>query len=634
MGNVRKVPLVDETSLPAEVEYYMAEEGTTTLLANPNSDERTSLLGGRRSSGGGGGGGVGSSLRLRGARRHSYIPSVIIEEVGETARSIADETARRRLSASNALRASRRRSRPSSVWEAESDELRATDPDPLRPLLPLTEAAHVLRGAAIDLEEYVPVGDTAAETARLLGERQRLVKESDFTMAEKRAIVAEERLHKQAAERQMTALETVRFRAESGLRGITTGVYGSFFGLQLWTSRLHRIEGSFGTAVLSYYVLMRWVVVLNALTTMLLLAFLVVPQAVAGPGLLPETFAPQNLLLGDGYLASSLLFIGSYNETGSGADAGAAFNYNIPLAYILVMGAYFFLVTYSLLRSIAFQRDRGAHKEHTRYSLCVLTSWDYAISSQLAQRRKQMGITRTIVELLAEDKAAAAVVATTHAELLRRLFVRLLVNVVSAGILGGVLYGVYVLVETYLTSDSPLLSLSPALSLSVANAIVPTVFDRLAVLEGWASMRTNLQLTLARCYILRIAGIYVLLVGVYQQSQEVGCWETAFGQEVYRLLITDTLVQIVATPLGDGLRNLWSRGCGCGSGKSTSTFSVALNVLSCIYRQALVWTGVFFSPLLPLVGMITSYLIVLIKDACMHAFLVPPSRVFRASTSK
>lgn len=63
-------------------------------------------------------------------------------------------------------------------------------------------------------------------------------------------------------------------------------------------------------------------------------------------------------------------------------------------------------------------------------------------------------------------------------------------------------------------------------------------------------------------------------------------------------------------------------------------FQLASNFLALVYRQALIWLGVFYSPLLPLVGVICDIIILYIKSTSLNFCLEPPIRIYRASRSE
>ena len=48
--------------------------------------------------------------------------------------------------------------------------------------------------------------------------------------------------------------------------------------LQLWHSHLKKIEGNFGTDVLSYFVFLKWLLLINIPTLLLTVGFILVPQ--------------------------------------------------------------------------------------------------------------------------------------------------------------------------------------------------------------------------------------------------------------------------------------------------------------------------------------------------------------------
>lgn len=126
----------------------------------------------------------------------------------------------------------------------------------------------------------------------------------------------------------MTSFETVRYQSGRTYRAISRRAYATLFGINLWAKRLHYIEGQYGTATVSYFVLMRWLVVLNLLSAIVLVGFVIVPQAIDGVDAPSAPFKPQNIILGDGYFQSSVLFIGTFKSQ----PEEATFPYNIPLA--------------------------------------------------------------------------------------------------------------------------------------------------------------------------------------------------------------------------------------------------------------------------------------------------------------
>nr|XP_034830467.1 uncharacterized protein LOC117987551 [Maniola hyperantus] len=105
------------------------------------------------------------------------------------------------------------------------------------------------------------------------------------------------------------------------------------FSVELWYEAIRNIEGHLGSAVGSYFRLLRWLFALNLLLSAALLAFVVVPQALhAAPGDASAGARPSVLdfISGKGGLEHSLLFFGSYH------DAEIARHY-MPGAYFYTM---------------------------------------------------------------------------------------------------------------------------------------------------------------------------------------------------------------------------------------------------------------------------------------------------------
>ena len=182
----------------------------------------------------------------------------------------------------------------------------------------------------------------------------------------------------------------------------------------------------------------------------------------------------------------------------------------------------------------------------------MLTGWDYTINTVEGARNKQLGLAQTLKETLAEDQRGEVRTRRTRAIIYLK---RAVINLVVLGVLGGVSFLIYLVAEAYSNHQDSLKALLPAATITLANLLVPGLFEKLAEFEDYQSPRTNLRITIARSFLLRMAGIYVIMVSlfgisidsVHGQTNTIDCWETVVGQELYRLLMVDFLVDVVAT---------------------------------------------------------------------------------------
>eukprot|EP00051_Salpingoeca_urceolata_P031739 m.12749 g.12749 ORF g.12749 m.12749 type:complete len:747 (+) comp4352_c0_seq1:826-3066(+) len=571
------------------------------------------------------------SRRRRRDVRSGYVVNNPLDQLGDATKEVTYNQKRRLQAAEDRERQNRirmSRERPLSTWENFSVDERQLDPLPAQSHAPTTEAARRLAQSDDEEEDL----SSPLHAMQALERRAQLVRGTEFQLRDKKRLLRDERGLVNAVRRELTCGQRFVLFFVTIYRGIKA-VGRGLAGVHLWQHRFHRIEGHFGTAVVSYFVLLRTLVKMNFFMALLLSGLVVIPQGIIGTEE-SDSFKAENLVLGNGYFGSSLMFMGSY----TGEFLGT---YDTQLAYFLTVVCLLIFCMFVIVTNMADRYDNSramsGQAAWSPYSVAVLASWDMAVSNNTAVQRRQVGVARNLKELLAEDETPK--VLTNNQKWVLRVK-RVFLNLVICAVLGGAIFSVDYLARRYAKVDDSVESLYAAMALAVYNALLPSFFATLADYEEWSTPRINLRLTLARAGVLRVAGVYVVVITLFRErkSDDPDCWETAIGQEIYRLLMTDTLVHVFVTISYDATRWFFFRfGDGCCSPLlwllGTPQFNISQSVLSLIYRQALVWLGMLYSPLLPFAGCVCNVVVMFVKDVTLRAFLQPPTRVFRAATS-
>ena len=97
-----------------------------------------------------------------------------------------------------------------------------------------------------------------------------------------------------------------------------------------------------------------------------------------------------------------------------------------------------------------------------------------------------------------------------------------------------------------------------AIVFALINIIVPNIIERVTALELYSSAKTTIIVRSVRVFVLRILNIYAVMYGLYKgnrlSSQQLPfpitdpatCAGTIIGQQFYKLIIVDTILQLVA----------------------------------------------------------------------------------------
>lgn len=474
----------------------------------------------------------------------------------------------------------------------------------------------------------------ATLTPMTLRERNKAIRSQPRTMAEKRILrklVDSEKSKQSRRCLELGCCTQCLNSLSQGYRKSRNSLSELLSIFNLWQKTFKVIGGKFGTSVLSYFNFLHWLWKFNIFSFLMTFSFLVIPQfTVAEKNTLP--FTGLEFFTGVGYFNDTVMYYGFY--TNSTIQHGNGASYNMQLAYIFTIGACLVVCFFSLLFSIARSFRNNFINPHIYSSgiAKLIFCWDFTITHEEAVMLKQKNLSTEIKENLSEIRQEK--VKLTVGEKLVRLSAHLAAWLLSTGVAAACCVAVYYLAENnteFLQSHrNPGAVLLLPFVVSCINLVVPRFYSMFRLVERYELPRHEVYSLLIRNIFLKmsIVGIlcYYWLNVVALSGQE--CWETLIGQDIYRLLLMDFVFSIVDSLLAEFLRRIIGMYF---VSLGSQEFDIARNVLELIYVQTLVWTGTFFCPLLPLIQMITLFIMFYVKNVSLRMNFQPPSKAWRAS---
>eukprot|EP00049_Salpingoeca_infusionum_P015349 m.297933 g.297933 ORF g.297933 m.297933 type:complete len:814 (+) comp15859_c0_seq4:268-2709(+) len=410
----------------------------------------------------------------------------------------------------------------------------------------------------------------------------------------------------------------------------------------LWRGMIKTIEGKFGTGLASFFVFMRWLFLANLFLFTFYTGLVALPMAIRFDynASITEPLVWYNVFDGEGAVGDTWLFYGGYDLLP---------HYRMDLAYILV--PIFLLVTtfYILLNTLAkaarSSRSSLVRKDHHfPFGTIVLTSWDHSLSAEKAVSNLRRGVGNALVDVIAEHRARELVLQHSDATLNEKCKIfalRVLAWVAFLVIVGGSFAAVWFMVldDTYLrswTTSNFIITYVPTVVFSFINGALPLAIKRLTRFEFYKHPRTENSLTIFRTFILRIMTIYALMYGYFSQTNltqeqtpiynssdptaanitQSDCAGTRIGQQVYKLVLIDTVIGLLQR-LGATLFWYWWL-------KRNVELDLVQCVLHLVYRQALIWIGMCFSPIIPTLAVLTNLIYFYFYYALVNRFCRPP----------
>ncbi|XP_018421586.1 PREDICTED: transmembrane channel-like protein 4 [Nanorana parkeri] len=508
------------------------------------------------------------------------------------------------------------------------------------------------------------------------------VKELHCHLQKKREI----RTKQQKINAKKLGFESWKEKQRKSLRQFCSRMSGFLQYLTLWRRTLETIGGHFGTGIQSYFSFLRFLVLMNVVTFLLIGGFIVIPSILFSELNLGHKFLTSNssdvcfeyssypqglerfyifimdILMGTGFMEFTYMFYGYYKNTSVNL---LDFSYNIPLAYLVTTMAYFLLsLVWTVVRSVqGFKQSLVAEDSSmSSYTDKVFSGWDFCIKDKKVIKLKQKSILYELKVDLEEAKMRCQQAQHTMAQRARIYTPRIFLNILVVALIGGAFYCIYrstsesqKLLEHDKVKGNFILELLvgylPSIVITAANFILPMFFNITIKWEKY-TFSTEVRFTLIRCVFLRLASLGMLLYSLWDNITCSGnkesekckcgynyednhCWETRVGREMYKLLIFDFLTVLVMIMLVDFPRKMMVDHCSCKPIQlwGQQEFLVPQFVLDIIYGQTVCWIGTFFCPLLPLLNTVKYFIIFYVKKLTLFNNCQPASRTFRASSA-
>lgn len=464
--------------------------------------------------------------------------------------------------------------------------------------------------------------------------------------------------------------------------------------LELWRKSLKNIEGRQGTGVVSYFVFLKFLLFLNIFIFLAMFIVVVLFQVTfdtldysvqtTGSDIsqTPRVLLSENcsssykvndtsgfqlvldIIQGTGWMEKTAFFYGYYENKEVSIPGG---EYNIPYAYcittlvilvvsLLVMVHY----TFSKYTDSIVSPNVLSHQSNA-FFLSVCCGWDYRIFQEKPVVLQHKHVYQRLCGSLHDQKHELERKNSSRAARVCLLIVRIVINAFILVLLGATAAAIYfaqTFSSDFTTSDKKndynlivqlFVQFLPSLIIAAGNAVYPIIFVLLVKFEKYRPSFV-IQITLLRVVFVRLAALMVVTLTIYVEvtcskhdecyigtgdCPAIQCWETYFGQQIYKFFVVEFACDILLTLLYELPRKLLTTKLSCNLAKKIgpAEFDIAICVLDLVYGQALCWLGFFFVPLLP--ALTVGRLIILFYLKMLSALYntVPPEKPYQAARS-
>ncbi|XP_036339731.1 uncharacterized protein LOC118749048 [Rhagoletis pomonella] len=298
-----------------------------------------------------------------------------------------------------------------------------------------------------------------------------------------------------------------------------------------WELRIKEIESHFGSGVASHFTFLRWLMWVNIMIAIPLVAFVIGPEYFATKK--DETDPRKRMteheykVAGnfftywefEGYIKYSPMFYGYYSNISGASTLG----YKLPMAYFLtavVVYIYSFVATLRKMAENSRNSKLSLKDDECTFTWKLFTGWDFMIGHAETAHNRIASVVVGFKEVLLEEAEKKK-----DNRNWRIILQRILVNVVVMGLLAASAYTVVTLVNNseQLARNGNLLSRNAVnITITLLAFFMPMIFDALGLFENWHP-RQQLRLQLARIMILNMLNLYSLMFSfIYNINSKEG----------------------------------------------------------------------------------------------------------------
>ena len=485
------------------------------------------------------------------------------------------------------------------------------------------------------------------------------------------------------APRRVSKWEVLRMRVVMRWRHFTGTVKEWLYSLEPWRGHLKDIEGQFGSGVVSYFVFLRWLMLLNLFVFLIEFGFVSLPTLVICADTLQSNkdghanytsnatsckydFAyidvnetdrgvlttVLNFFTGQGWISNTIMFYSSYPSDAIISQQGV--RYLLPLAYLLTGGAYLLFCLLAMIRSASSGFRQGyIDSEGVFNSFCnrIFSAWDYCICDRSAALHKNRIIAQDIRFELEEEARLKRIQNRTKKQKAFLYGTRIAINLfivpalwyVSFVLVFGVIINKKVTEQGRNQFEQMLIRSSLSLAVTIPNLILPPLFELLSIFEDW-SPKFELGLNLLRRIFVKLPSIAMLMILLYKDLDDriqddssplsahcELCWENEIAAQMYMLVWVDFFVVLLITLGLETLRKLLYKHCTCCKRIGMTQFDISRNVIDLAYGQCLILIGAFFSPILPAIGVLKLIVFFYIKKLSLFHNNRLPDKPFQGA---